>query len=168
MTQSTRLPGQMPHPLLGRYDKDPGPWRPLFYRVEVTVGDGVGDRGIASIALNSQPYILTRIQHKIVGPTADPGTSGLYQDGQYDIAWRDEYSNYQSPGFAPADLMFGSVATGYALDLPYPIPFAGNKTLTFEVQNRVARAIVAPPATEFIVAIVLHGIADWGEIRPNQ
>lgn len=158
------MPNQ-PHPLLGRFDLDPARWKPLFYGVEVSVPVGLGGRGIASISLNAQPYILTRLSAKIIGETADPSTTGLYQDGQYDIVFRDEQSNYQS-GPIPGDLMWGGVNTGYALDLPFPIPYAGNKSITFEITNRVAR-VLASAAEYFTVGISMHGVADWGPRATN-
>ena len=107
---------------------------------------------------------MTRITAKIVGNTGDPSTSGLYQDGQYDIEWKDEQSSYVDGPIA-ADLMWGSVESGYVMELPFPIPFAGSKTLSFVVTNRVARVLV-PEATTFEVQIALHGIGDWGELAP--
>lgn len=156
---------QQPNPIFGRFDLDPSRWKPLFYRVEITVGLNAGEVGVGSIPLNAQPYILTRIQHKIIGPTADPATSGLYQDGQYDLEIRDEINNYTN---APvnADLISGNPGFGYFMDLPYPIPFAGTNTLTFRLTNRVQR--VVPQQTTMTVQIVTHGVADWGTIKPNQ
>ena len=161
------LPGQKPHPLLGlmgKFDVDPGRYRPLVYGVPISVGVNDGDVGRGSITINNQPWIMTRITHQIQGATADPATSGLYQDGQYTIEYRDEQSNYQN-GPIPAEMMFGSVRSGYAMDLPYPIPFAGNKTISFNVTNLVTRTLV-PGATQFVVWIAIHGVADWGKLRP--
>jgi hypothetical protein len=155
-------PNERRHPLLGKYDLDPGRWRPLYYQVEISVPVALGGRGIGSLPLNAQPYILTRVQAKIIGETADAATTGLYQDGQFDVEFKDEQANYQS-GPMPADLMYGGPQAGYALDLPYPIPFAGNKSLTFEVTNRVLR-VLASAAEYFTVGISLAGIADWGDL----
>lgn len=161
------LPGTKPHPLLGRFDLDPGRWRPLYYGVEISVGTALGGSGSGSVTINNQPYIMTRVTSKIVGETGDPSTSGLYQDGQYDLAMRDENSNYQN-GEIPADLMYGSVESGYIMELPYPIPYSGNKTLTFDITNRVARTLV-PESTTFSVFVAVHGVADWGELqRPRR
>ena len=61
----------------------------------------------------------------------------------------------------------GSVRSGFSYEFPYPIPYAGNKTLTFEIFNRCARTLV-PEADYFTVALVVHGIADWGKVLPQQ
>lgn len=162
------LPGARPHPLLGlmgRFDEDPGRYRPLYYGVKIAVGIAAGAVGRGSITINNQPYIMTRITTKIVGNTANPSVSGLYQDGQYDIEWKDEQSNYQN-GPIPADLLFGSVASGYIIELAFPIAFAGNKTLSFTLTNQVNRAVV-PQVETFEIAVALHGVADWGTLGPR-
>jgi len=148
---------------MGRFDEDPGRYRPMFYSVEISVPVTQGGIGRGSVTINNQPYIMTRITHKIIGRTATPDTSGLYQDGQYDLEFKDEQSNYQNQPI-PADIMFGSVATGFLIELPYPIPFAGNKTLTFNITNRVPRAL-SPQQDHYPVHIAVHGVADWGELR---
>lgn len=161
------------NPLLGHFDRDPGRWRPMYYGVQISVGVDDGQIGRGSISLNNQPYILTRISSKIVGDTADPSTSGLYQDGQYDVVWKDEQSNYQK-GSIPADLMWGSYGSadggnggGFFMNLPYVLPYAGNKTLSFEIENRVPRTLV-PEAEYFTVAICVAGIADWGTLKTGR
>lgn len=160
------MPQQQPNPIFGRFDMDPARWKPLFYRVEISVGVNEGEWGVGTIQLNAQPYIITKLQHKIIGNTADPETSGLYQDGQYDIEIRDETHNYTN---APvnADLIMGNPGFGYFMDLPYPIPLPGTNTLTFRITNRVTRVLV-PQADTFNVQIGTHGIADWGTIKPNH
>lgn len=167
------LQGNKMSPLLGKYDLDPGQWRPLYYPTEISVGINAGENAENSVNFNHQPFIMTAISHKIVGDTADPSTSGLYQDGQYDLEWRDEQSNYQKSR-CPADLMFGTWGSaangeggGFGWQLPYPIAFAGNRTLTFKITNRVARTLTGdPPPTTFIVAVCCIGIGDWGSLRP--
>lgn len=158
------------HHLLGRFDLDPGRWRPLFYGLKISVPTMIDGEGRGSVTINNQPYIMTRIAHKIMGETADPETTGLYQDGQYDMDFKDEQSNYQNEEI-PADLMFGSFGShdnsGYYMELPFPIPFAGNKTISFRVINRVARVLTSAE-TSFNVAICLHGLADWGTLSPNR
>lgn len=149
-------------PLLSKFDLDPGAWRPYFYPVEITVGETSGDRGTGSIYLNNQPFILTRITHQIVGDTAHSSTSDLFQDGMYSIYWRDDQSVYTNAPIM-ANSAFGSVASGFSYELPYPIPYAGSKTISFEVTNRVTRDL---EADEFVVAILLHGVAFWGELSP--
>lgn len=151
--------------LMGKFDQDPGRYRPLYYGVPITVGVGVGDIGRASITINNQPYLMTHILHQITGNTNDYATTGLAQDGQYLLSWKDEQSNYQNVPI-PAEMMFGSVRSGYIVPLSYPIPFAGNKTLTFELTNLYTRVFV-PPAPSFTVYIAIAGVADWGELYPK-
>lgn len=163
----TRPAGQGPNPflgspLLGRYDQDPGRFLPRYYPLELSVPVGLGGVATGSIHLANEPYCLTRITHKIVGDVNDPETTGLWQDGMYDIEWNDEQRAYtQAPGVA-ADLMFGWNSTGYVLELPIPIAYPGNNTLTFRIVNRLARVLV-PTADHFQVQIALHGIVDRGE-----
>lgn len=158
------------HPLMGKMDFDPGRWRPMYYVVEITVPVALGGQGMGTIPLNSQPFIMTAINGKILGETSqDHALTGLSQDGQWDLEWRDEQSNYQS-GPIGCDTMFGGSAApwgGYLYPLPYPIPFAGNKTLTFRVTNRVARVLTSE-ATVFFVQICCIGIADWGTFTPSE
>lgn len=151
----------MKHPLLGRFDLDPGRWRPLYYGVEITVGRELDMIGTGAINLNNQPYILTEISHAIIGCTGDPAT-GLYQDGQYTILFKDEQTVYQNQPIQ-ADMLYGSVRVGHSKPLPFPIPFAGNKVLTFEVVNRCLRVFV-PEREDFVVGITLAGVADFGPL----
>jgi hypothetical protein len=150
------------------FDLDPGRWRPLYYGVEIDVGVAEGAIGRGSLHINRQPFIFTQMAHKIIGNTADPATSGLYQDGMYDLAFRDEQSNYQNIPI-PADLMFGSwgsggdMPTGFMAQLTYPIPFPGSKNVTFEITNRIARTLT-PSADTFPVFICLGGVSDWGKL----
>ena len=163
-----QLPGQTPHPLLGlvgKFDVDPGRYRPMYYGVDISVPVIQGGVGQGSITINNQPYIMTRVTHKIVGRTADPDTSGLYQDGQYYLEFKDEQSNYQN-GPIPADIMFGSVVSGYVMELPFPLAFAGNKTLTFRITNVPPRAL-SPTQDYYTVHVAIHGIADWGTLSPK-
>jgi len=154
------------HPLLGKFDEDPGRWRPYWYGLKIDVPAQLDGRGAGSINLNNQPFIMTRMTHQIQGCTDPDIDNGLYQDGQYDIAWKDEQSNYQN-GPLPAECFMGSVRSGFSYEFPYPIPYSGNKTLTFEIFNRCARIITgSDPIPYFKVAIVIHGIADWGTVLP--
>lgn len=152
--------------IVGPQDFDPGRFRPLFYVVEMSVPIAEGGVQRGSITLNAQPFVMTRLSGKIIGNTADPATSGLYQDGQWDVEFMDEQSNYQSGPIA-GDLLFGGVWTGYSLPLPSPIPFAGNKTISFRVTNRVARVLV-PESDYFTIQITAHGLSDWGETRNSR
>lgn len=166
------LPGQKLHHLLGRFDLDPGDWRPLWYPVEILVPVGAGGIGTNSLSIVNMPYIWTGVAHKIIGNTADPETSGLYQDGMYDIKFADEQTAYQRD-FCASDLMFGAAGAGaggqsggFVQNMPYPIGFAGNVTLTFDIRNRVAR--VVGQEDYFTVQIVLHGISSWGKARAGR
>lgn len=148
--------------LLNRFDQDPGPWRPFNYSVEIDVGVDEGGIGRGQITTNQQPYIFTRLSSMIIGNTGDPQTSGLFQDGQYTISYKDEISNYQKePTMAP--ILCGSVESGFIAWLAMPLALAGTRTVTFELVNRVQR-ILTPEATTFKVAITMHGMADWGSL----
>lgn len=160
-----RKPGEGPHPIIGnplfgRYDQDPGRYRPQFYHVEVSVPVGLNGVGRGSINIQNEPFAMTRITHKIVGDVDVPSTSGLYQNAMYDVEWKDEQRTY-TDGPIPADLMFGWNTTGYVLEMPFPIGFPGNKTLSFIVTNRILR-VLDPVADYFNVSIVLHGVCDMG------
>jgi hypothetical protein len=155
------------NPLLGKYDLDPGRWRPLHYGVEIDVALTSGATESGTIKLNNQPFILTRITHEIVGRyVLDPLNSWLENDGHYSVEWKDENSNYQNQPIV-ADLMWGRIKFGGSIELPFPIPYAGNKTLTFRVQNRRLR-VSDTGATLFRVGIVAHGVADWGIVQPRM
>ena len=152
------------HPLLSRFDQDAGPWRPMMYPLEIPVPIAADQSENGSLTINNQPFIWTRLAHQIMGNTGDPETSGLYQDGQYDIAFKDEQSNYQKISF-PAGATLGGPGQGYEVELPFPIPFAGSKTITFTITNRYARVLTPEPAEPvFPVKLVVIGVADWGEL----
>lgn len=170
---SKGLPGQGLHHLLGRFDLDPGNWRPLWYPVEVLVPVISGEIGINSIAVNNMPYIWTGVTHKIIGDTADPTTSNLFQDGMYDVKFSDEQTVYQR-NWCPADLIFGAAGAGaggqsggFVQNMPYPIAFSGNVQITWEVRNRITRTILDDPEF-FTVAFVMHGISSWGKARSGR
>lgn len=167
------LPGQGLHPLLGRFDADPGNWRPLWYPVEIQVPVTDGDTGAGTINVNMMPYIWTGTTHQIIGATADPATSGLYQDGMYDVRFSDEQTAYQKD-WCSANLIFGMAGAsaggnqgGFVQNMPYPIPFAGNVSLTFELRNRVARTLTGDPG-HYIVQIVMCGLSSWGQARSGR
>lgn len=151
----------MGSPLFGRYDKDPGRYRPQWYHVEIDVPVTAGGVQAGTITINNEPFCIVRTTSKIIGNTADPSTSGLYQDGQYDVEWKDQQHNYVDGPIA-ADLMWGSNENGYFIPFPFPLPYSGNDTLTFRVTNRVTRVLV-PTSDTFTVQIVVHGITDLGE-----
>jgi len=150
--------------LLSRFDADPGAWRPMTYPVTIDVPVAAGGSESGSVTINNQPFIFTDLGHQIMGNTGDPETSGLYQDGQYDIEWRDEQSNYQSAP-VPASAAFGGGAYGYNVPLSLPIAYPGTKTLTFRIVNAYTRILTPQPAEAvFKVKIVVIGIADWGTL----
>lgn len=151
--------------LVSRFDADPGPWRPMFYTVEIPVPLAAGGSENGSVTIQNQPFIWMGLTHQIMGNTADPETSGLYQDGQYDIEFKDELSNYQAQPI-PAAASFGGPAVGYGLDLAVPIGYPGSKTITFRVINRYTRILTPDPDEPvFPVKLVLLGVSDWGEMR---
>src|SRR4030042_5810327 len=146
------------NPLLSRFDRDPGRWRPFKYGCIVEVGVVEAEFGEANIVIMNQPFIMERITHQIIGQTADPESSGLYQDGQYFLEWRDEPSQYQNQPLL-ANAAYGSVE--FPLLLSSPVPFAGSKVLTFRITNAYTR-ILTPEAETFKIMVVIHGLADWG------
>lgn len=161
-----RIPGQGPHPqignpLFGRYDADPGRYRPQYYYVLISVPVGANGVGQGSVQILNEPFCATRLTHRIIGDFNDPSTTGLYQDGLYSIEFKDEQRWYQNTA-CPANLMFGWDQTGYVLEFPYPIAFPGNKAIDYRVTNLIARILV-PEADYFTVGICMHGITDMGE-----
>jgi len=155
--------GWMGNPLFGRYDKAPGRYRPQWYHVEIDVGVVAGQQGRGSISLNNEPFCIVRMTHKIVGDTANASQTGLFQDGMYDVEWKDQQRNYVDGPMA-ADLMWGSDIAGYNMSFPFPLPYSGNDTLSFIVTNRVTRVLASEEET-FPVQIVVHGIVDLGELQ---
>lgn len=149
--------------LLNRFDADPGPWRPMYYPVELDIPVEAGGSEEGSVTINNQPFIWQFIGHQIMGNTGDPLASGLFQDGQYEITMKDEQSNYQSAPIA-ASASIGSGAFGFMIFLPLPIPYPGTKTLTFRVTNAYTR-ILSPEAETFRLKLTVGGVADWGELR---
>ena len=149
--------------LLNRFDADPGPWRPMFYPVELDVPCIPGGSEEASVTLNNQPFIWQFLGHQIMGNTGDPLASGMHQDGQYDIAMKDEQSNYQSAPIA-ASASFGQGSVGFMIYLPLPVPYPGTKTLTFRVTNIYQRNLT-PESDTYRLKITVGGVADWGELR---
>ena len=154
---------QLPQNMLNEYDRDPGRWRPLMYPVFIDVPIIEGNIGRGAITINAQPFVLIRLTHTIVGATADPEASGLYNDGQYTIGFQDEISNYQKQPVM-AETAFGSVRSGFFANLAIPIPFAGNRTINFEVANQVQR-VLTPESDYFRVSITMIGLADLGELK---
>jgi hypothetical protein len=136
----------------------------MYYALTIEVPLAEGGNENASITLNNQPYIWCFLGHWILGQTYDWETSGLMQDGQYLIEFKDEQSNYQNVPMCAVPA-FGQANSGYMTEFPFPISFAGNKTLTFRVTNNYTRILTPTPARPvFKVHLVLAGIADWGEL----
>lgn len=153
-------------PLIGRWDLDPGRWRPMWYGLEVELGINQNDWVEGSVTLNAQPFTLIRIQSKIIGDSGSNEFAPYYQDGMYDVMFRDEQSNYQNRPI-PVDLMWGGASVYFIIDLPFPIPFAGNKTITFRVINRINRAPAGQRET-VTVGFALHGVSDWGTLSVGK
>lgn len=152
------------NPLLGKFDKDPGAWRPYKYGCAIDVNVDEDEQAENSIQILNQPFIMVAITHAIVGNTADYQQSGLAQDGQYYIEWAEEQSQYQNiPLLARA--AYGT--SEFPIYLPAPIAFAGNKTLKFRITNAYTR-VLTPPAETFKVQVIVHGISHWGELRNAQ
>jgi hypothetical protein len=149
--------------LLNRYDADPGPWRPMYYPVEIDVPTESGGSEEASVTINNQPFIWMFLGHQIMGCTGDSLATGLWQDGQYDITMKDEQSNYQSGPIA-VGASLGGGPFGYNIELPLPIAYPGTKTITFRVTNRCTR-LLTPESDTFVVKLTVGGVADWGELR---
>jgi len=152
--------------LLGKYDIDPGRYRPLYYGVPITVGVAEGAIGRGSITINNQPYVMTHVMTHVVGNVNDYATTGLANDGQWLIDFKDEQSNYQNVPM-PAAMLFGGCNQGYVLPLAYPIAFAGNKTLNFNLTNLYARTL-DPQRTDFVIYVAIAGVADWGDLAPRR
>lgn len=149
------------NPLLSRYDRDPGRWRPYKYGCLIDVPVGADESAENTINILNQPFIMDRIAHSIAGPTWDPDASGLANDGQYYIEWHEEQSEYQNQPLL-AIPAYGTKE--FPLYLSSPITFPGNKVLTFRVTNAYQR-VLTPEAETFKVQIVIHGLSDWGTDR---
>lgn len=149
-----------------KFDIDFARHKPMWYGVEIEVPVAANGVGRGTIALNNQPYLLYRITHQIIGETVNWETTGLQQDGQYAITFRDENSNYQNQAL-PAEAFFGPCRTGHYLNFAIPIGYSGNRTLSFEITNRYLR-VLAGEEEYYTVAIVCHGIADWGPLQSSR
>lgn len=148
-------------PLVGKFDRDPGPWRSYKYGCTMDVPVEVDASAENTIKILNQPYIMERITHTIIGNTWDPIATGLAQDGQYFIEWREEQSEYQNEPLLARD------AYGMAphwIPLSAPLVFSGNRVLTFRVTNAYTR-VLTPEAETFKVQIKIHGISNWGTDR---
>lgn len=153
-------------PLSNFFDLDPERLKPMFYGVTIDVQTRADGQGHGSLTIRNQPYIITRIVHKVIGQTADPESSGLYDDGQYSIEWQDEQRTYSQIPIA-ADLLAGPKGAGEYPDLQYPVYYAGTHTLNFRLTNHYAR-ILTPVSETFRVQVVTAGLADWGKLTPPQ
>jgi hypothetical protein len=154
---------QTQNPLLGKFDRDAGRWRPYKYGVEIAVPVIAGGQESGAIQILNQPFVMDRISPSVVGDISDPVATGLADDGQYYIEWKDEQSEYQNQPLL-AKTAFGT--DQFPIPLSLPIAFAGNRTLTFRVTNAYTR-VLNPSATTFRVFITIHGVADWGPDRQS-
>jgi hypothetical protein len=152
--------------LLSENDLDPERWKPMLYPGVVEVPVSEGGQGRLSITTNNQPFIFTHITHGIVGCVEDPEGTGLYDDGQYYILWRDEMRAFSKDPVL-ASLMFGPKRQGDWQKLPYAIYYAGNHTVSFDVTNAYTR-VLTPVSSTFKIQFVLKGLSDWGKVQPQQ
>jgi hypothetical protein len=151
--------------LVSRFDADPGPWRPMFYGLKIQVPLEEGGSESAAVTIQNQPFIWMWLGHQIIGNTWYEDT-GLRQDGQYNIEFKDELSNYQNIPVA-ASAAFGGGEFGYGVNLPVPIAYPGAKTITFRITNEYTRVLTpTPDEPVFTIKLVLGGVADWGELQP--
>jgi hypothetical protein len=158
--------GQQPNKLMSLGDLDIERWKPKTYGVSIDVPVTANGMGSGSITLNDQPIFITRIAALIVGNTMDPATSGLYQDGQFKIAWRDDLRTFQNVPIL-ADLLWGPKIQGDWRSLEYPLYYMGTQTLLFELYNTYARTL-SPTADTYEVQIALSGLADWGAVQSGR
>lgn len=147
-------------PLMTRYDKDPGRWRPFKYGCVVDVPVLETEAGENTILIMNQPFMMDRISFSVVGNTHDYQGTGLADDGQYFVEWREEQSVYQNAPIL-AKTAFGTEE--FPLYLSAPVAFAGNKTLYFRLSSSYTR-VLNPVAEYFKVQVVCHGISDWGTL----
>lgn len=149
-------------PLLNFFDLDPERLKPLLYKVDIDVPVLVNGIGHGSITTRNQPFIWTKTTHRIIGNTFDPESSGLYDDGQYDVEMSDEMRVYTVGGIN-ADLLFGPKGEGEFQEMAYPVYFAGTHTVLFRLTNLYTR-VLTPRADTFRVQFCIHGLADWGKL----
>lgn len=149
-------------PLLSTSDLDPERWKPVSYSETADVP--VEANGTARVTINTinQPYVLTRIGHAVLGNTVDWVTTGLINDGQYLIHWVDENRQYTNNP-TQANLLWGPHIEGPNRNLEYPIYYAGNHAISFDITNLYQR-ILTPVATTFQIQIHIAGMADFGAL----
>jgi hypothetical protein len=139
-------------------------WKPMNYGVNIDVPVAANGQGQGVISINNQPTFITRIALLFLGNTADPETSGLYQDGQVLVLMQDDQRNYQNIPLNP-DLLWGPKVEGPFRTLEYPIYYQGGRTVRFELTNVYTR-VLTPVAETFRVQICIAGLADWGSAEP--
>lgn len=154
------------NPLIAWYDADPAGWKPFLYSGFCDIGVDVDSQARLSIRTIYAPYMWTAVTHGIVGNIDDPETSGLYNDGQYLINWKDERSAYVNNPI-PANLAFGPHKEGDFPESPLPVFFPANHTVTFELTNLYNR-ILTPEADTFRIYIALKGLHYWGQLKPPK
>jgi hypothetical protein len=147
--------------LLSEFDKDPGRWRPYKYGLILDVPVDEEEAVEGDMKLLNQPFILTQITTNVVGNVSDYEGTGLADDGQYFVEWREEQSVYQNAPLL-AKSAFGTETA--PIPLPAPIGFAGNRVLVWRVRSAYTR-VLSPDADTFKVQIIIHGVANWGELR---
>lgn len=149
--------------LLSISDLDPERWKPMGYSETVDVP--VAANGVARVTINTvnQAYIMTRIGHSVLGNTVDWQTTGLINDGQYLIHWVDEARQYISNP-TQANLLWGPHIEGPQRNLEYPIYYAGNHAISFDITNLYQR-ILTPESETFQIQIHLSGLADFGQLQ---
>jgi len=142
----------------GRYDRDPGRWRPYKYGCIIEVPVTEGEWGENTIQVMNQPFVWDRLTHSVIGNTNDYQATGLADDGQYFIEWREENSWYQNQPLLARNA-YGT--KDFPIPLTTPVGFAGNRTMTFRITNAYTR-VLTPDAEIYKVEIVIHGASDWG------
>ncbi len=149
--------------LIGLMGRDPERWKPMTYGLQVDVPVLADGRGETSVTTMNQPFILASVATHIIGNTSDYDSTGLVDDGQYLIKWRDQMREYNNIPIH-ADLLFGPKTEGSYRTLEYPVYYAGNHTISFELYN-VYNRVLTPVADFYRVQIVLRGLADWGKLK---
>ena len=149
--------------LLGLMDGDPERWKPMVYGLTIDVPVQVDGHAQGSVTTMNQPFILRGVATHILGNTSDYEGTGLVDDGQYLIKWRDEMREYNNIHLN-ADLLFGPKTEGPYRMLPYPVLYAGNHTISFDILNAYTR-VLTPESDFFRIQIALHGLADWGKLK---
>lgn len=132
---------------------DPSIYKPKYYGVNVNVISDANGPGSGSVTLDKPAFVLDRVQHGILALTDQ-----TQQDGQYLCAWRDDQTTYNNVQIM-ADLMFGSIRTGFINPLPLRVFYKGSKTISIDVTNLLDRTAVFP--NSFVLQFCLIGFERW-------